>query len=422
MGILKKQLIKNGSTLRRKKLWEISSGFHCSVIGICFRRSELHKLARKKVFNLSMNEGDFKMHSVLVNAATIRSEKSRTLHRLLDKKFRTAVLKFSKLNTDDELQELWEKSVEKGNIAGAYWALVTHPTIGTDLVATVYGEVHMIGHDFFGDYQRDCRLLENFENRVVALREEHELERQRNCDEKLNLENEIERLRLIEKENRILTEENEELKARQRKYDDGLEARMLGERSKQVKKLYDQNNQLRGRLERLMVEFEDSQELYELAESTVTELEAKQERLKKEKQEMQQEIISLETVLLTQAARSYGCPACEDCNTDRCPGPDLCGKTVLYVGGQHKMVPRYRQMVEKHNGRFAHHDGGKEASRAILPKMLNNADAVLCPVDCVSHYACNCVKQICKRYQKPFIIMRSSGLSSLAKGLSEILQ
>ncbi|HHD57299.1 MAG TPA: DUF2325 domain-containing protein, partial [Desulfobulbaceae bacterium] len=57
-----------------------------------------------------------------------------------------------------------------------------------------------------------------------------------------------------------------------------------------------------------------------------------------------------------------------------------------------------------------------------LPKMLTTADVVVCPVDCVSHDACTCVKKMCKRYQKPFALMRSSGLSSLAKGISEIVQ
>lgn len=54
--------------------------------------------------------------------------------------------------------------------------------------------------------------------------------------------------------------------------------------------------------------------------------------------------------------------------------------------------------------------------------MLTTADAVLCPVDCVSHDACNGVKKMCKRFQKPFVLMRSAGLSSLAKGLSDIVQ
>ena len=56
------------------------------------------------------------------------------------------------------------------------------------------------------------------------------------------------------------------------------------------------------------------------------------------------------------------CLQCADQNTDNCPGPNLCGKTVLYVGGLHKMVPHYRQLVEQFGGRFLHHDGGKEAS------------------------------------------------------------
>ena len=126
--------------------------------------------------------------------------------------------------------------------------------------------------------------------------------------------------------------------------------------------------------------------------------------------------------MLMKMAMSCGCAECEDQDTNRCPGPDLCGKTILYVGGLHKMVPHYKQLVEKYGGRFIHHDGGKEVSRAQLPKMLYSADAVLCPVDCVSHDACNCVKKICKRYQKPYVMMRSSGLSSLAKGLNDIVQ
>ena len=119
---------------------------------------------------------------------------------------------------------------------------------------------------------------------------------------------------------------------------------------------------------------------------------------------------------------SCSCSTCGDQDTNRCPGPDLCGKTILYVGGLHKMVSHYRQLIENHGGKFLHHDGGKEASRTILPKMLSSADAVLCPIDCVSHDACTCVKKICKRYQKPYVMMRSSGLSSLAKGLTEIVQ
>lgn len=86
------------------------------------------------------------------------------------------------------------------------------------------------------------------------------------------------------------------------------------------------------------------------------------------------------------------------------------------------MVPRYRQLVERYGARFIHHDGGREDSQALLPKMVDSADAVFCPVGCVSHDACNCIKKICKSCRKPFLMMRSSGLSSLDKGLNDLFQ
>ena len=119
---------------------------------------------------------------------------------------------------------------------------------------------------------------------------------------------------------------------------------------------------------------------------------------------------------------SAGCTGCADQKTGRCPGPDLCGKKILYVGGLKKMVSHYRQLVENCGGQFMHHDGGVEIARNQLSKMLGSADIVFCPVDCVSHDACTCVKKMCKRYRKPFVMMRSSGLSTLAKELANIIQ
>ena len=145
-------------------------------------------------------------------------------------------------------------------------------------------------------------------------------------------------------------------------------------------------------------------------------------RLEQQKVEQTQEIAALEKTLSQFLNHDRACRSCADQDTEKCPGRNLCGRTVLYVGGLHKMVPHYRQMVEHLGGCFVHHDGGKEVSRNILPRMLNTADAVLCPIDCVSHDACNCVKKICKRDQKPFVLMRSASLSSLAKGLSCIVQ
>ncbi|MCG8427164.1 MAG: DUF2325 domain-containing protein, partial [Chromatiales bacterium] len=96
---------------------------------------------------------------------------------------------------------------------------------------------------------------------------------------------------------------------------------------------------------------------------------------------------------------------------------DLSGKRILYVGGRSTLAPHLRSLVEAHNGRFEHHDGGLEDSRYGLQFTLAGADMVFCPIDCISHDACRRVKHYCKQQSKQFIPLRTSGLSAFAAGL-----
>jgi hypothetical protein len=45
---------------------------------------------------------------------------------------------------------------------------------------------------------------------------------------------------------------------------------------------------------------------------------------------------------------------------------------------------------------------------------------VFCPVDCISHDACQRVKRCCKRNNTPFVPLRSSGVSGLIRGLTQL--
>ena len=101
-------------------------------------------------------------------------------------------------------------------------------------------------------------------------------------------------------------------------------------------------------------------------------------------------------------------------------GGGLSGKRVLYVGGRSSLVAHYKVLAEKFGCELIHHDGGREQSAHRLWELLGCADAVVCPVDCVSHEACSLVKQACKGCLKPLILARSSGLSSLARSLAEL--
>ena len=54
-----------------------------------------------------------------------------------------------------------------------------------------------------------------------------------------------------------------------------------------------------------------------------------------------------------------------------------------------------------------------------LASAVTRADAVVFPVDCISHGAANKVKRLCQQSLKPFITLRTSGIGSLIAGLKK---
>ena len=97
---------------------------------------------------------------------------------------------------------------------------------------------------------------------------------------------------------------------------------------------------------------------------------------------------------------------------------DLGGLTVLYVGGRANQTPQLRNLVERTNGRFLHHDGGLEHSAALLPGLVSRADLAVFPVDCVSHDAVASLKRICRQMGKRYMPLRTASLACLLSGLA----
>jgi hypothetical protein len=92
----------------------------------------------------------------------------------------------------------------------------------------------------------------------------------------------------------------------------------------------------------------------------------------------------------------------------------LSGKTLLYVGGRTNQVPKLRKLAEECGADLLHHDGGLAESAQSLAVLTSRADAVVFPVDCVSHSAAKMVKRICKQLGKSYFPLRRSGPASFA--------
>ena len=76
--------------------------------------------------------------------------------------------------------------------------------------------------------------------------------------------------------------------------------------------------------------------------------------------------------------------------------------------------------ARRRNGRFIYHDGGREDARAQLWDVVQQADAVLCPLDCVSHDAVHRIKRFCERNTKPLVLLPRASLAAFNRGLNAV--
>jgi hypothetical protein len=66
-------------------------------------------------------------------------------------------------------------------------------------------------------------------------------------------------------------------------------------------------------------------------------------------------------------------------------------------------------LAERAGAILLHHDGGIEERNGLLQGHISRADAVLFPVDCVSHTAMSLIKRLCRQSGKPFLPLRGPG-------------
>lgn len=411
----------------RRKIWEIDSCYKCALIGTCLSRVELHTLRREAVYEAPRHGDDYQLHVHFIKLSDRNDAAAKALHKYLEKKYRAASRKYMQVDTEAELVALWEADIAEGRVDSAWWSISVHATASEALVARCYGQLHMLSHDCTNRLYRDRQVLASLRAKVAMLEEVVGSERQCFRQEKRRLQQENNALQRQAAAGNHHAEEHRrqqiEVQQLRAQVNTLRQAQRSDEEQQLIEALRQANNGLFGRIDELSGEVERLRAELTRATSLLGEVQQRRGQMEQRESDQAREIASLEAMLFRHlAAEQDPCAQCADQHTANCPGLDLCGKTVLYVGGLHKMVPHYRQLVEQFGGRFMHHDGGKEASRNLLPKLLSTADAVLCPIDCVSHDACNCVKKMCKRYQKPLVFMRSSGLSSLARGLNEIVQ
>lgn len=386
----------------RRKLWELEDRFHCSLVGTCLDLDELRRLGRKLGIPARTLADDYRLHVAFVRMAGEHGRSARLVNKHLDRKYRDQLRASARISEEATLRTAWREAVSHGQVAAAYWALLTHPAATEPLMQQAYGEVHMLSHLSGASTRVNLEQLHRLRRRVPELEQRLQLQQR-------------EALRASENKNRELQQLHGRLQEMKQ------QLRSLGERLARWEthgNTEEPDVQHRQEAARLQARLERAQAEVDKWRTLARSWHGQKEHYRRLAKQAAQERDALERQL--ERLLYPDCNYCE--NQPSCNRVfDLCDRRILFVGGRDRQCAHFRALVEKGNGHFLHHDGGLEESGHRLAALLARADAVLCPLDCISHDAVNRIKRDCKRYGKPLKLLPRASLAAFTQGLQEVV-
>ena len=365
----------------RKRIWDLSTQYHCSIIGTCLSAAELRKLLAK-LDMAGPGDSDHDLHSRGVGLALRQDLAGKLLNKALDDRHQMTIKRYSRAKTEPELRALWQEDVRAGDIPGGYWAVMTSALAGHDLVREVFGYVHMLSHLVGAANRADIRRLQQLEARNAELTEK--LERQQAQIHDFAAARDA-AMRLVRQglSDRISTPAV---------FEDSREEAIAG---------------LQRQLEAEAGRRTLAEERLAQAQALAAQAQAAARQPGHHAAALQAELDAVERGLRT-GSETPG---------DAAAPIALDGLTVLYVGGRPNHMPHIRQAAAERGGKLLHHDGGIEDNDLILASMVSRADIIFFPVDCVSHGAVGTVKRTCRSEGKKYVPLRSAAVTSFIAGL-----
>ncbi len=382
---------------RRTAIWQMHPSMHCSIVGTCLSAADLRRMLIKLGVTGAETADDHTLHKQGVALAAQPQEGGKFIQRALDRRHQTVIKQCAKANDEEAILRFWEDSRGRGEIPGAYWAVLSHPAATERVMRQAFGDVHMLSHIMGAANRADIRRLRQLEEENAALAGKLEVQQRRLREGFVARDEEI----------RQLTEKLERVAADLLHVPTGEEVASAA--------LAD----LRGRFERA----DERREWLEMRAKELVLALAQSERerslVETENAGLHNELERVETQLGSVLGEG-GPPGLQP--DDAATPLDLSGSLVLYVGGRAHQVPQLRAVVERASAAFLHHDGGLEHAAALLPGFVSRADVVVFPIDCISHDAMGTVKRLCRQSGKAFVPLRTSSLASLLSGLVRLRQ
>jgi hypothetical protein len=394
---------------RRQRLWDLPGAAHCPVVGVCLPIQALRRLV-DKLNGPRAQADDYALHCSVVADCRQRSAVAEAVQRELDRRYLLPVRRAARAKTTEALAAWWDAAFQANDpgqdLAGAFWATLTHPRCTPVLQDCVLGHMHMLQHQAGMAMRVDL-------DRIEALIDENAV---------------------LGRALGAAQARHQQLAAEQQRRTDDLQAEAV---------------RLRGQLMAQALQLAQQQAAFSALQAAAPDLPARSALLAEtraqalriqqlERQHLQArheaehaQRMAGELAVQVQALRDGVAgdhagqqPPAEERtqapDADAATAPRLDHQAVLCVGGRASAVPLYRLIVERSGARFIHHDGGSQDSSARLDATLAAADLVICQTGCVSHNAYWRVKDHCKRTGKRCVFVETPSTAGLRRALGQL--
>jgi hypothetical protein len=375
---------------RRRRLWELDHACHCPLVGVSLPMDTLRRLVNKALGGAAV-ANDYEVHAGAVSECARRCKLAELMQAELDNRYAREIQAFKAAKSALAVAELWIAALKAGDVAGAFWAALSHPRCDMPLQEALCRDLHMFQHQAGAG----VRL-------------------------------EIARFNALADENGVLVRELGKVQERV--------TRVMAEKTAEIEQLQSQLVQARADAIAKHSHISLLTQHLDALRASVPQLEERQRLLQRLDQVTQRaEALDAQNAelrrKLAQAERAAPVPerlggvipiASAPLVSPQQPVVQLHEKVVLCVGGRSGNVANYRDVVERVGGRFTHHDGGLEDNSTVLDANLAAADLVICQTGCISHNAYWRVKDFCKRTGKRCVFVENPSTSSLERGLAQI--
>ncbi len=139
------QALDQAHASRRRRLWELGHACHCPLVGVGFPLGVLRKLV-DKVTSGKVLADDYEVHVGAVTECGSRNRLSEALQKELERRYAAVLLRFRGAKSTAEVAALWRTAVANGDVAGAFWAGLTHPRCNAELEEQMCRDLHMVQH------------------------------------------------------------------------------------------------------------------------------------------------------------------------------------------------------------------------------------------------------------------------------------